>query len=60
MTRLTAISRFASLLELAIDEERLLLVRQWPPERPLGESPAEFAQLRLAVRRIVRSLRPIP
>ena len=42
-----------SVLELAIDEERLLFVSEGPPECPLGELPAELAELRLAVGSVV-------
>ena len=50
---MTAVSGFLACRELAVDEERLLLVGQWPAKCTLGKPLAELAKLRLAVRRVL-------
>ena len=52
--------RVAGGLELAIDEEPLLLVGERPAERPLGEPPAELAEPCVRGRRHRPRRRPAP
>ena len=54
-TRLTASSRSDAALELPVHELLLFRVGQRPAERPLGERPAERAEFRVAVLRVIRA-----